>query len=150
MFKESKRLTATDTLIGQGTIFEGSIQTEANLRIEGEFHGDITSQAEVIIGEYAVTKADVNCLNLTIAGQLHGDITVNGRLIITPSGQLFGNAIVNSIIVQEGGGFNGQCFMSSAPAPAKVITPEVESITKVQDNKVQDNKSDTRKSRQAG
>jgi len=143
MFKETKRLTATDTLIGQGTIFEGSIQTEANLRIEGEFHGDITSQSEIIIGEYGVAKAEIKCLNLTIAGQLHGDVTVTGRLIITPSGQLIGNAIVQSIIVQEGANFNGECKMISATN--KVSTADVESI-----NKNLENKAENRKAKQAG
>ncbi|URN94872.1 MAG: polymer-forming cytoskeletal protein [Candidatus Pristimantibacillus lignocellulolyticus] len=143
MFKETKRLTATDTLIGQGTIFEGSIQTEANLRIEGEFHGDITSQSEIIIGEYGVAKAEIKCLNLTIAGQLQGDVTVTGRLIITPSGQLVGNAIVQSIIVQEGANFNGECKMIGATN--KVSTADVESI-----NKNLDNKAENRKAKQAG
>ncbi|MCR8659527.1 bactofilin family protein [Paenibacillus endoradicis] len=143
MFKETKRLTATDTLIGQGTIFEGNIQTEANLRIEGEFHGEITSQSEIIIGEYGVAKAEIKCLNLTIAGQLHGDVTVTGRLIITPSGQLIGNAIVQSIIVQEGANFNGECKMISVAN--KVNTADVESI-----NKNLENKAENRKAKQAG
>ncbi|HIW32380.1 MAG TPA: polymer-forming cytoskeletal protein [Candidatus Paenibacillus intestinavium] len=143
MLKGAKRLIATDTLIGQGTVFEGSIQTEANLRIEGEFHGEITSQCEIIIGEYGVAKAEIKCLNLTIAGQLHGDITVTGRLIITPSGQLNGNAIVQSIIVQEGATFNGQCKMINASS--KASNAEVEPI-----NKNLDNKAENRKAKQAG
>lgn len=143
MFKDTKRLTATDTLIGQGTTFEGTIQTEANLRIEGEFHGEITSQSEIIIGEYGVAKAEIKCLNLTIAGQLHGDVTVTGRLIITPSGQLNGNAIVQSIIVQEGATFNGQCKMITTTQ--KVNNADVESI-----NKTVEHKAENRKAKQAG
>lgn len=141
MFKETKKLTATDTLIGHGTIMEGSIHTETNLRIEGEFSGDISTQGEIVIGEYGVAKAEIVCNQLTIAGQVHGDVTVSGRLIITPSGQLTGNANVNSIIVQEGGGFNGECKMNKAQQPKTSAKAEVESISKSQENV---------KSRQAG
>lgn len=142
MFKESKRLIATDTLIGQGTVVEGSILTEANLRIEGEFHGEISTKGEIIIGEFGVAKADMNCVTLTIAGQVHGDVTVNGRLIITPSGQLNGTAIVQSIIVQEGGSFNGECKMSTA------VKSELTALSKSQEDKV--DKQEKAKARQAG
>lgn len=141
MFKETKRLTATDTLIGQGTIVEGSVHTSANLRVEGELHGDVATQGEIIIGEFGIAKASIMCQTLTIAGQVHGDVNVSGRLIITPSGQLFGNATVQSIIVQEGGGFNGECKMN---LPQQKIKNEVESISKNQESK------EERKARQAG
>jgi len=114
MFKDSKRLTATDTLIGQGTLAEGTIHSEANIRIEGEFRGDILSTGEVIIGEYGIVRATINAQTITIAGQVHGDISSNGRVIITSSGQLNGNATVNTIVIQDGGQFNGQCSMQSS------------------------------------
>lgn len=117
MFKEHKRLIATDTLIGQGTVVEGSIVTESNLRIEGEFSGEIATKGEIVIGEFGLAKADLQATTLTIAGQVIGDVTVNGRLIITPSGQLTGQAIVQTIIVQEGGSFNGQCQMMNISKP---------------------------------
>lgn len=141
MFKDTKRLTATDTLIGQGTIVEGIIHTSANLRVEGELNGNVVTQGEIIIGEFGIAKADIVCQNLTIAGQVYGEVNVSGRLIITPSGQLFGNATVQSIIVQEGGGFNGQCKMN---LPQQNNKSEVESISKNQEAK------EDRKARQAG
>lgn len=145
MFKDTKKLIGTDTLIGQGTVVEGSILTEANLRIEGEFHGEVTSKGDIIIGEFGVAQADINCVTLTIAGQVHGNITVSGRLIITPSGQLCGNAVVQSIIVQEGGSFNGECKMSTA------TKSELSSLIKSQDEKQEkQDKQEKAKARQAG
>lgn len=145
MFKEAKRLIATDTLIGQGTMVEGSVVTEANLRIEGEFHGEIATKGEIVVGEFGIVKAELQATTLTIAGQVHGDVTVSGRLIITPSGQLHGNAVVQSIIVQEGGGFNGQC---------KMMTPSKSELSKAakngDDKQDKQDKQDKARARQAG
>src|SRR5690606_2262296 len=145
MFKDTKKLIGTDTLIGQGTVVEGNILTEANLRIEGEFHGEITTKGDIIVGEFGVAQADISCVTLTIAGQVQGNVTVSGRLIITPSGQLNGNALVHSIIVQEGGAFNGECQMNTA------IKSELSTIQKSQEDK-QDkhDKQEKAKARQAG
>lgn len=111
MFRENKKLTGTDTLIGQGTMFEGTIHTEANLRIEGQFKGAISSQGDVIVGEYGISQSEIVAHSLTIAGHVIGDVSIYGRLIITSSGSLEGNAKVQSIIIQEGGTLNGLCHM---------------------------------------
>lgn len=145
MFKDSKRLTATDTLVGQGTIAEGTIHSEANIRIEGEFRGDILSTGEVIIGEYGIARSSITAQCITIAGQVHGDISSNGRVIITSSGQLNGNATVSSIIIQEGGQLNGQCSMQ---LNIKTQGAEVEQLSHA--SVKQEVPSEPRKSRQAG
>ena len=50
MFKDNKRLGTTDTLIGQGTHIDGKLTSEAGIRIEGEYHGEIECKGDVIIG----------------------------------------------------------------------------------------------------
>jgi len=111
MFRDNKKLTGTDTLIGQGSSFEGTIHIEANLRVEGQIKGTISSKGEVVIGEYGIAHSDIEANSLTIAGHVIGDVKVFGRLIITSSGSLEGNAQVQSIVVQEGGTLNGLCQM---------------------------------------
>ena len=111
MFRENKKLIGTDTIIGQGTSFEGTIHTEANLRIEGQFKGVIFSQGEVIVGEYGILHSEIQARSLTIVGHVIGDVKIFGRLIITSSGSLEGKAATQSIVIQEGGVLNGSCQM---------------------------------------
>lgn len=111
MFKESKRAVATDTLIGQGTIAEGKLISEANLRIEGEYRGDIECRGNVIIGECGIARSNITANDVTLAGKLFGDIVTKGRLIITASGQLVGNITAQTLIVQDGAMLNGSCVM---------------------------------------
>lgn len=111
MFKDSKRVVATDTLIGQGTLTEGKMVCDASLRIEGEYRGDIECKGNVIIGECGVARSNITAVDVTVAGKVFGDIMTKGRLIITSSGQLNGNLYANTLIIQDGGIINGSCQM---------------------------------------
>ncbi|MDQ6421161.1 polymer-forming cytoskeletal protein [Paenibacillus sp. LHD-117] len=115
MFKENKRVIATDTLIGQGTVIEGKLMSEANLRIEGEYRGDIECKGDIIIGECGIVRSNIEARDITLAGKLFGDVVTKGRLIITGSGQLTGNITAHSLIIQEGGLINGGCRMEQIP-----------------------------------
>ncbi|WP_168123636.1 polymer-forming cytoskeletal protein [Paenibacillus sp. HB172176] len=142
MFKENKRLAAADTLIGQGTIAEGKMVSEANLRIEGEYRGDIECKGDVIIGECGVARSNIIAHDITLAGRLFGDIETKGRLIITSSGQITGNVKAHSLIIQDGGLINGSCHME--PLPAAKLKSNDEAIAKTEPQQEQ------KKSRQAG
>ncbi|OBZ13455.1 MULTISPECIES: polymer-forming cytoskeletal protein [Bacillales] len=114
MFKDNKRLAATDTLIGQGTLSEGKMNCEASLRIEGEYRGDIECKADVIIGECGIARSNITARDVTIAGKVFGDIVTKGRLIITSSGHLTGTITASTIVIQDGGRLNGMCHMEQA------------------------------------
>lgn len=111
IFKENKRISPTDTLIGQGTHVEGKLICEAGLRIEGEYRGDIECAGDVIIGESGIARSNITAKDLTVAGKLFGDITTKGRLTITATGQITGNINAHSLIIQDGGSFNGSSHM---------------------------------------
>ncbi|GFN29839.1 bactofilin family protein [Paenibacillus xylaniclasticus] len=114
MFKDSKRIPMTDTLIGQGTHAEGKIVCEAGLRIEGEYRGDIECVGDIIVGECGVARSNISGRDVTIAGKVYGDVVTKGRLTITATGQLHGNINAQSFIMQDGGLFTGACRMERA------------------------------------
>ena len=107
---------ATDTLIGEGTTFEGKIRTEASIRIEGTIIGDIMSSGDVIIGENGCVNSNVSARDLILAGQLNGDVEVKGKLQICATGVLNGNIAAQSLIIESGGVFNGSSKMSVSKA----------------------------------
>ncbi|SDX66099.1 polymer-forming cytoskeletal protein [Paenibacillus sp. CF384] len=114
MFKESKRSGSAETLIGLGTHVEGKLVSESSIRIEGEYRGDIDCKGDVIIGECGVARSGIIARDLTIAGKVFGDIVAKGRLTITASGQLFGNVLAHTMLIQDGGIYNGNCRMERA------------------------------------
>ncbi|SDS27665.1 protein CcmA, bactofilin family [Paenibacillaceae bacterium GAS479] len=118
MFKENKRWSVADTLIGQGTRAEGTLICEASLRIEGEYRGDIECKADVIIGESGVVRSNISARDITISGKVYGDVVTTGRLTILSAGQLHGSARTASLLVQDGGILSGTCRMEQADKEA--------------------------------
>ncbi|MFD0959744.1 bactofilin family protein [Paenibacillus chungangensis] len=104
----------TDTLIGVGTVLEGTLKSQAGIRIEGTVVGDIVSSGDVIIGESGRAQSNIAARNLMLGGQLDGNAEVTGKLTICATGVLNGNISVGSLIIEAGGAFNGSSKMAAA------------------------------------
>ncbi|CAH1224858.1 hypothetical protein PAECIP111891_05748 [Paenibacillus allorhizoplanae] len=130
MFKKTKNLmnpNTTDTLIGEGTSFEGRIKSEASIRIEGGITGDIDCAGDVIIGEHGVVKSNISARDVVLAGSVQGNITTKGKLTITSTGSLHGNISAASFIIEEGGVFQGSSKMETkSTVPVSVPNNEPE------------------------
>lgn len=113
MFKKKKTINpnTTDTVIGEGSHFEGRIKSEASIRVEGHINGDIECLGDVTVGENGIAKSNITARNVTIAGTVNGNVTTKGTLTITSTGQLIGNTASHSLIIAEGGIFQGQSKM---------------------------------------
>jgi cytoskeletal protein CcmA (bactofilin family) len=116
MFKNKKKTmnpNITDTLIGEGSQFEGRIKSEASVRVEGSITGDIECAGDVTVGEHGIVKSNINARNIIIAGSVHGNILTKGVLKITSTGKLFGNTTTASLMIDEGGVFQGTSKMET-------------------------------------
>ncbi len=68
--KKAGTAPATDTLLANGTSFEGTIEAEANIRIDAyHFQGDIRSTRAVVIGESAVVRSDIIAQDVILVRQ---------------------------------------------------------------------------------
>ncbi|WP_168119672.1 polymer-forming cytoskeletal protein [Paenibacillus sp. HB172176] len=119
MFKsksETKKINpdTTDTLIGVGTVFEGNLQSQASIRIEGKLLGDMLVEGDVTIGESGYAKSNITTRDLVLAGRLEGDVEAKGKLTICSTGVLNGNITAESFIIEAGGVFNGNSKMKPA------------------------------------
>ncbi|TDG00948.1 polymer-forming cytoskeletal protein [Paenibacillus piri] len=117
MFKGKKLagdLHTTDTLIGEGTLFEGKIKSEASIRIEGQITGDVDCAGDVTVGEHGVVKSNINARDVILAGSVTGNVFCKGKLTIRSTGKLYGNTTAQSLIIDEGGIFQGTSKMDHA------------------------------------
>jgi cytoskeletal protein CcmA (bactofilin family) len=101
----------TDTMIGKGSAFEGKIISEASIRIEGKYKGNIQCTGDVTIGEEGSVQSDIEARNVYISGTIHGNITTKGKIIISSTGKLFGNMSAQTFVIDEGGVFQGSSRM---------------------------------------
>lgn len=121
MFKKKAKSidpNSTDTLLGEGTQFEGNLNSEASIRIEGGIVGDIDCKGDVTIGDNGNAQSSITARNVIIAGKVKGNVNAVEKLTITPTGQLHGNAISKKLIIDDGGIFMGNSQMHTSPSTA--------------------------------
>jgi cytoskeletal protein CcmA (bactofilin family) len=136
MFKNKKVKfdpNMTDTLIGEGSLFEGKIKSEAGIRIEGQIVGDIECAGDVTVGEKGVARSHIKARNIILAGKIIGDVVAKGKLTIKVTGLLNGNLSALELSIETGGIFQGSSKMDSKEATAK---PEEKSAPHELDSKI--------------
>jgi cytoskeletal protein CcmA (bactofilin family) len=119
MFKNKKadRMdpNTTDTLIGEGSLFEGKIKSQASIRVEGQIVGDIECEGDVTIGENGVARSNIKARNVVLAGKVYGNLQAKGMLTIRASGHLHGNLTAQELAIEAGGIFQGSSKMEEKP-----------------------------------
>ncbi|MCL2699552.1 MAG: polymer-forming cytoskeletal protein [Defluviitaleaceae bacterium] len=107
-----------ETIIGKGTkITGGSMTGESSVRIDGEFFGLIDVTGDLILGEEGRIEGDINVRNAMIAGQARSGLVVCAdSLHIVSTGAVYGDIKVNSLVVDEGAVFIGNCKMNKDDA----------------------------------
>lgn len=100
-----------ETLLGKEAEFKGTIHASGLVRIDGRLEGEIITEGDLILGETAQVKAEVNARNLTLAGELRGNVELQGKLELNSSGRLYGDIKVSKLIIDEGGLFKGSSLM---------------------------------------
>jgi len=112
-----------ESILGNGTYWEGTLKTEGSVKIDGRFKGQVVAGDTIVIGESAVVEASLEGINILIAGTVHGDVKAEGKLEITPKGKLFGNFTAVKLLVDEGAIIRGECIMDSKPGNGEELSP---------------------------
>lgn len=100
-----------DSVLGKGTRFEGKLESEGSVRLDGFFKGSIKATGDVVVGEGACVEAGIDARNVLIAGEVHGQVAAWAKLELTATGKLYGNMEAASLVVEEGAVFQGDCKM---------------------------------------
>lgn len=123
-----------ETVLGPNTSFNGHLQTDGNLRIEGLYEGVIETLGNIIIGQTARVKANIMAHSIQVWGTVAGRINASDRLEVLHTGRVFADVVVNTLLIDDGGVFRGECVIRGAEgdpfaqeADAKEETPVDES-----------------------
>ena len=101
----------TASVIGKGTEFKGTLQDTESIHIDGKVEGKIQVEGDVIVGEDAIIKADIQAKSINIGGKVIGNIDCQGKVELSPSGSLEGKVKASDLAIAEGAFFNGECRM---------------------------------------
>lgn len=97
--------------IQNGTILEGKVESEGNIRIDGKLDGTLSTNGKLVVGETGVIIGSIRCENANIEGKVEGELVVNGLLILKSKAVVLGNITVGKLVVEEGAVFNGNSNM---------------------------------------
>ena len=106
------------TLISDGTILQGDLKSETDLRIDGTIHGNVTSTAKIIVGPTGFVEGNIQGSQADISGKVIGSITVKELAQLRVKSDVKGNITAVSLQIESGAAFNGQSIMTTTAAAA--------------------------------
>jgi len=96
-------------------LFEGNINCEGAIRIDGKVHGDIKAGDDILIGETAHITGNIHGKSVHISGKVEGNVCSESLLRLYSSACLHGDIEAARFVSEEGAYFNGECKMPESP-----------------------------------
>ena len=97
-----------ESVIAAGLTIEGTIAGNGDVRIAGQFKGDVNVQGSLTIEAGAKLVGGVRASNVIIDGELEGNIDAATRVELRSTGVLNGNLNTGSLTVAAGSRMRGQ------------------------------------------
>ena len=98
--------------LDQGTSVTGELEFSGTLRIDGEFHGSITTSDKLIVGERGQIHADIKAGETEVYGKISGNVDSKKRIEIYATGRIQGEVRTPVLVIEEGGAFDGNSDMT--------------------------------------
>jgi cytoskeletal protein CcmA (bactofilin family) len=127
--------------LGQGTVINGEINSDADIRIDGMVRGNVISKGKIVLGATGVIEGDIHSENAYLEGRVSGNVEVTDLLILSKTSFVNGDISIKKLVVEEGAKFNGKCTMGtqasrlhtdvsskSAHANTNVVRPVVKAV----------------------
>lgn len=109
------------TFIAAECEIEGTVQINGNARIDGKLEGQLQASGDIVIGQGAVVKANIEAKNVSISGEVHGNIQTSDTLQLSSTARLYGDICSKQLSVEQGARFVGtsRLFEEAAAVPER-------------------------------
>lgn len=92
----------TNSLIGEGSVFEGRFYVAGSLRVDGKFEGEVLTDDNMIIGETGKVKTNIRAARVVVSGTIIGNVHANEEVRLQETGKILGNINAPNISIQNG------------------------------------------------
>ena len=106
--------TPSVNIIGAGTVIEGDIKSEGDIRIDGTLNGSLITKGKLVLGTTGMVDGEVSCQNGDISGTITGKIKVAELLSLKATSKLSGDITTNKLSIEPGANFSGSCAMAGS------------------------------------
>ncbi|MFO8042452.1 MAG: polymer-forming cytoskeletal protein [Alkalispirochaeta sp.] len=108
---DPRSIEQTDSRLGTGTRFSGTLRFKGSVTVRGEYEGQIDAQGFLYIQDGAQVRADVSAERIIIGGTVHGNIEARDEVEMLPGCVVYGNVRAGRVRIADGVVFEGRCEM---------------------------------------
>ncbi len=113
-----------NAFLGSGTRYQGQLNFQGAVRIDGTFTGEITSDGTLIVGTDAIIDGTLNVGQLVLSGTVNGEVTATRKIVIHKTGIINGTIRTPALIMEDGARIEGEVHMGAdSPATAQEARP---------------------------
>ena len=105
---------STLNIVNVGTTITGDLNSDGDMRLDGNVKGYISSKARLVLGPTSKVDGDIKAANLEVSGEVNGNIYVSELLTVKSTAKINGDIVSNKLIIEAGAEFNGKCSMKDA------------------------------------
>ncbi|HVY68082.1 MAG TPA: polymer-forming cytoskeletal protein [Patescibacteria group bacterium] len=109
---------AAETVVGPSVKIQGDLNSEGNIKIEGQVSGKVKTSQSVFVIPGAKITADVLAGNAMVGGEIQGNLKIAGHLILQSTAKIAGDISCSVLRVEDGAQFTGKCSMAAEARPA--------------------------------
>ncbi|MGH9895800.1 MAG: bactofilin family protein, partial [bacterium] len=96
-----------ESVLGAGLTIEGKIAGVGNVRIAGQFKGDVHVEGDLMIDKGSHMTGKIHAETVVIGGELEGDIVSSAQVKLLESAQMIGNLKASTLTVAAGSRMRG-------------------------------------------
>ena len=104
-------ITNKINMIGVGTTIEGSINSNENIRFDGNLIGNLNTKGKVFVGQTGKVSGEIRCNNCEVEGIVDGKVIVTELLSLRSMSKVFGEIKTGKLAIEPGATFTGKCDM---------------------------------------
>ena len=108
----TKNDSQLNSVLGDGSIFEGKFIINGSLEIDGRFEGDIRTKEHLIVGETGKVKTDISAKRVTVGGTVIGNIKADEEVSLLSTGRVLGNIKAPKVNIEDGVVIEGEISIS--------------------------------------
>ena len=101
-----------NAFLGTGTHYQGKLNFEGSVRIDGTFTGEIQSEGTLIVGKDAKVQGQIWVGQLILSGHLQGEIEAGSKVVLHKTANLVGSMNTPTLVIEEGAVLEGQVSMN--------------------------------------
>lgn len=105
-----------NAFLGEGTVYEGKLQFQGAVRIDGQFTGEVESQGALVVGKEARVSGTLKVGELLLSGRVEGEVRAAQRMVIHKTGSFVGTVHAPALVMEEGAHLEGEVHMGTPSA----------------------------------